>query len=157
MNKRNDITELSNEVTYHRYLINQKQISDLFKDISIAEYIAMQNISKSAVADNNSSGRTYLQDIAGRLEISIPQTSEMIGRLRDRGLVLWGHDGNGSEGTYVTITESGIKLMNQQENVLKGYYSRIIEKFGEDNLLSLLQLMKQLESVIDSELSNKGE
>ena len=76
----------------------------------------------------------------------------MIGNLRDKGLVTWSHDGNGSEGTYVTITEMGQKLLTEQEEILKAYYGKVIEKFGKDNLIQLLQLMKQLETVMSSEI-----
>ena len=82
------------------------------------------------------------------------QTSKMIERLRDAGYVLWSHDGNGSEGTYVTITESGKSILQEQEKTLKHYYSKVFEKFGKENLIQLLQLMKQLETVMSSEMEN---
>ena len=49
-------------------------------------------------------------------------------------------------------TETGEKLLSEQEQVLKKYYGNVIEKFGKQNLLSLLQLMKQLETVMSSEI-----
>lgn len=155
MTEKNDITKLSNELTYHRYMINQKQVASLFEDISIPQYIALHSIAKS-ISDKEIE-KTYLKDIADELEIPISNVSKMIAELRERGLVLWEHEGNGSEGTYVTITESGIRLMNQQQTILKNYYSRVIEKFGEDKLVLLLKLMKELEDAMDYELSDKGE
>lgn len=152
MHKVNNITELSNELTYHRYLLNQGQVHSLFKNISIQEYIALHNISLSISEKNDDSGRTYLKDIADELRLTIPQASKMIGGLRDKGLVSWTHDGNGSEGTYIIITESGLRLMQRQEAFLKDYYGRVAEKFGEDNLFTLIDLMQRLEKVMDSEL-----
>lgn len=152
MHKVNNITELSNELTYHRYMLNQGQVHSLFKDISIQEYIALHNISLSISEKNDDSGRTYLKDIADELRLSIPQASKMIGGLRDKGLVSWAHDGNGSEGTYIIITESGLGLMHRQETFLKDYYGRVAEKFGEENLITLIGLMQQLEEAMDSEL-----
>ena len=84
--------------------------------------------------------------------MTIRQTSKMVGKLRDRGLLTWSHDGNGSEGTYVTATEMGLELLSQQETALKKYYGKVIEKFGKENLLQLLYLMKQLETVMTSEM-----
>ena len=86
------------------------------------------------------------------MQLTIRQTSKMMSDLKDRGLILWSHDGDGSEGTYVTITETGEKLLSEQEQVLKKYYGNVSEKFGKQNLLSLLQLMKQLETVMSSEI-----
>ena len=64
--------------------------------------------------------------------------------------MLWSHDGNGSEGTYVTITENGQMLLNEQEEILKNFYGKVIQKYGKDNMIQLLQLLKQLETVMCS-------
>ena len=96
-------------------------------------------------------GRAYLRDLADKLHMTMRQISNMAGKLRDAGFVLWSHDGDGSEGTYVTITESGQSIIKNQEEILKAYYGHVIDKFGKDNLLQLLKLMKQLETVMSSE------
>lgn len=145
-----DIVKLSNEIIYHRYLINKNHVRDFTRKISVPEYIALYNIDMGRETSDFYSGRTYLKELAEKMQLTIRQTSRMIGDLRDRGLVLWAHDGNGSEGTYVTITESGQKLLKEQEEILKNYYGRVIEKYGRDNMIALLQSMKQLETVMSS-------
>lgn len=152
--KNNDIAKLANELTYHRYMINQKQAQTLFKDMTISEYIALHSLIGS-LSEEDGTGRVYLKDIADRLGISITAASKMAAELRDKGMVLWEHDGNGSEGTYLTVTESGIKLIEKQQDILKHYYGKIIDSFGEDNLNLLLQLMEKLENVIDDELGKE--
>ena len=147
-----DITMLSNELTYRRYLMNKDKIREFFKKVSIPEYIALHNISLGEETSSIYGGRTYLKELSEKMQLTIRQTSQMIGNLRDKGLVTWSHDGNGSEGTYVTITEMGQKLLTEQEEILKAYYGKVIEKFGKDNLIQLLQLMKQLETVMSSEI-----
>jgi hypothetical protein len=52
----------------------------------------------------------------------------------------------------VTITPAGRELYQQQETMIRTYYGKVIEKFGADNLVSLLNLMKELETVMSSEL-----
>ena len=152
-----DIVKLTNEITYHRYLMNKGQIRDFFKQLSIAEYIALHYISLDSEMSEIYSGRTYLKELAEKMQLTIRQTSKMVGDLRDRGLVLWSHDGNGSEGTYVTITETGQRLLDEQEEVLKNYYGKVIEKYGKENMIQLLCLMKQLETVMSSTLEEMEE
>lgn len=147
-----EIAKLSNELTYRRYLMNKDQVRSFYKELSVSEYIALHNIQQTGEIMDIYSGRTYLKDLADKMQLSIRKTSKMVGKLRDRGLVVWSHDGNGSEGTYVTITDSGKNLLEQQETVLKEYYGRVIEKYGKENLIQLLQLMKQLETVMSSEM-----
>ena len=147
-----DTASLSNELTFRRYIMAKDQLRKLFKEISMSEYIALHIISGSNENSAIDSERTYLKELADRMQLTIRQTSQMVGTLKDKGLLLWSHDGNGSEGTYVTITERGQKLFEEQEAVLKTYYGRVIEKYGKENLVLLLQLMKQLETIMSSEM-----
>lgn len=149
---KDDITKLSNELTYRRYLMNKDQLRKLFKELDVPEYIALHCISTTNETSAIYSGRTYLKELADKMQLTIRQTSKMVANLRDKGLLKWSHDGNGSEGTYVTITEMGQKLFREQEITLKDYYGRVIEKYGKENLILLLQLMKQLETVMSSEM-----
>lgn len=152
MAEKTDVIKLSNELIYQKYLFNREQIKDIFTKMSIPEYIALQYIAMEEKDLDIYSGRTYLKDLSVKLQITMRQTSKMIEGLRDMGYVVWSHDGNGSEGTYVTITESGKTLLKEQEEAMKRYYSKVFDKFGRENLIQLLQLMKQLETVMSSEM-----
>lgn len=154
MEKNTDVIKLSNELTYQRYLFNREHIKDIFMKMSIPEYIALHHIAQEEETSDIYSGRTYLKDLSVKLQITMRQTSKMIEHLRDMGYVVWSHDGNGSEGTYVMLTDSGKKLLSEQEETMKCYYSKVFDKFGKDNLIELLQLMKQLETVMCSEMEN---
>ena len=152
VNKTPDVLKLSNELMYRRYLLNKDQLRNFFKELSIPDYIALHIIQETEELTEIYEGRTFLKDLAEKMQMTIRQTSKMVGNLRDRGLLLWSHDGNGSEGTYVTITESGKKLLKNQEQILRDYYGKVIEKYGKENLIQLLRLMKELETVMSSEL-----
>ena len=146
-----DIGKLSHELTYHKYLLNNDKIRSFFQKLSIPEYLAMHIIKESEQTDRIYAGRTYLKDIADKMQRSVRQTSRMVKTLQERGLVAWSHDGDGSEGTYVTITEAGSRMLQEEEEALKKYYGRVITSYGRENLLHLLQLMKQLETVMSTE------
>lgn len=152
VNRTPDILKLSNELMYRRYLLNKDQLRSFFKELSIPDYIALHIIQETEEFTEIYEGRTYLKDLAEKMQMTIRQTSKLVGNLRDRGLLLWSHDGNGSEGTYVTITESGKKLLKNQEQILRDYYGKVIEKYGNENLIQLLRLVKELETVMSSEL-----
>ncbi len=149
-----DILKLSNELTYRRYLFNKDQIGNFFRNLSIRDYIALHIIKETGESTDIYSGRTYLKDLAEMMHLTMRQISKMVGHLKDQGLLVWSHDGNGSEGTYVTITELGEESILKQEIILKEHYGKVIEKYGKDNLIQLLNLMKQLETVISSEMED---
>ena len=146
-----DTLKLGNELTIRRYLFNKMQVNQV---LSVPDYIALHIIKETESKEDIYAGKTYLKDLAEKMKLSIRQTSKLVGKLKDSGLVVWSHDGNGSEGTYVTITESGRTLLREQEEAMKRYYGKVFDKFGKENLIQLLQLMKQLETIMSSEIES---
>lgn len=126
------------------------------KGLSITDYIALHIIDNTESEEDIYQGKSYLKDIAEKMRLTIRQTSRMVGVLKERGLVKWMHDGDGSEGTYVTMTADGHKLLEDNREIIKEYYGKVINRFGKENLIELLNLMKQLETVMDSELEEMG-
>ena len=151
MKKLNDITELSNKLTYHSYILSKEQVETLFKDITVPEYIALEEINSSI-----ENGKIYLSEISENMKITISKASKLARGLKDKGLVKWSHDGNGSDGTYISFTDSGILKMQTQEKILKEYYGRVAQRFGKDRLVTLLSLMSELENVMSDELDDIG-
>ncbi|MDY2819952.1 MAG: MarR family transcriptional regulator [Hominisplanchenecus sp.] len=150
--EKNEVRELSNELLYRRYLMNKGTIREIFHKMTIQEYLALHMIAEESRNLVIYSGRTYLKDLAERMQLTVRQVSKMVRELKDRGMVFWSHDGDGKDGTYVTITETGQKLLEEQEAVLKDYYGKVIHKFGKENLIELLQLMQQLETIMSCEI-----
>lgn len=149
--KENVVIPLTKEWIYHRYLLSRDKLHHLLKTLSLEEYIALQQILN--IGDENSiyGGRVYLHDLADKMQLSMKGTSTMVKKLQDRGCVAWSHDGDGSEGTYVTITETGVKLIRDHDEKVHKYFGNVIHRFGEENMMQLLNLMKQFEAVMSSE------
>ena len=152
-----ELERLSHELTYRRYMMDRGKIRSLFKNIRIPEYIALYSIAQDGENSSIYGERTYLQELSEKMQLSMRQTSKMAGDLRDRGLVTWSHDGNGKDGTYVTITESGRQLLEKQETIVKEFYGRVIDSFGKENLIRLLHQMKELETVMTREIEQMEE
>ena len=138
-------------------MMDRGKVRSLFKNIRIPEYIALYSIAQDGENSSIYGERTYLQELSEKMQLSMRQTSKMAGDLRDRGLVTWSHDGNGKDGTYVTITESGRQLLEKQETIVKEFYGRVIDSFGKENLIRLLHQMKELETVMTREIEQMEE
>lgn len=147
-----EIEELSNELTYQRYLVNNSHLRDFFRKVSVPEYIALHKIAAESDVTEDGTRKTYLKELAEKMHLTIHRTSKMVEKLTDQGLLLWQHDGKGSQGTYVTITGTGQKLLEEQEQFLREYYGKVIGKFGKENVQQLVLLMRQLEQVMSEEL-----
>ena len=150
----NDITY---ELIYQRFLINNEKLRKHLTDLTVEQYMALHIIAGKNPADPVYAGRTYLNDLSVSLKMSIHRTSKIVAALRDKGLITWSHDGDGADGTYALITPEGRIFIDNQEKNLKDYYERVIRKFGRGNIIKLLQMMKELETVLNSELEETEE
>ena len=139
-----DITKLSNEFTYRKYMMSRDSVRHLFSKLSVAEYVALQSIEAISGDSAIYGGKAYLTDLSVRMQMSIRKTSKAVRDLRDRGYVKWSHD--------VTITDAGAKQLHAQETIIKDFYGNVINKFGKENMINLLILMKELDTVMESEI-----
>ena len=144
--------EITHELIYQRFLVSNEHLRRYLTDLTVEQFLVLDLVSKKDKDDPVYAGRTYLNDLSETLRISIHKTSKIVASLRDRGLVTWSHDGDGADGTYVLITEQGTSLIKKQEKRFNDYYERVIKKYGQENMVKLLQMMKELETVMSSEL-----
>ena len=60
-------------------------------------------------------------------------------------------------GEVVPVMSLRLKMgLEDNKEIIKEYYGKVINRFGKENLIELLNLMKQLETVMDSELEEMG-
>lgn len=76
VNKTPDVLKLSNELMYRRYLLNKDQLRNFFKELSIPDYIALHIIQETEELTEIYEGRTYLKDLAEKMQMTIRQTSK---------------------------------------------------------------------------------
>ena len=145
---KNTINKLAYDLTYQRYLLNKDKANYLFNDLSVGDYVVLHTV--LCFED-----KAYLEKLGEKLNLSISKMSNVATNLKNRGLVIWSHDGDGSEGTYLTVTETGLKLMDKQENKLKNYYERVINRFGLKNTVDLIGKMTALETIMEEEMENE--
>lgn len=157
MQEKTEISKLAYELTYHSHLLNRDKNRSLFTQLGIPEYILLHSVSQVASEPSGAPGRAYLKELSQQMGMPMPRLSNMAGRLKEQGLVQWSHDGKGTDGTYLVITDSGRKAMDRQEALLTDYYSRVIGKFGKENLARLVQQMIALEKIMDEEFISGGE
>ena len=145
---KNTINKLAYDLTYQRYLLNKDKANYLFNDLSVGDYVVLHTV--LCCED-----KAYLEKLGEKLNLSISKMSNVATNLKNRGLVIWSHDGDGSEGTYLTVTETGLKLMDKQEDKLKNYYERVINRFGLKNTVDLIGKMTALETIMEEEMENE--
>lgn len=149
MDKTLELSKLSNELITRKYIFNKIEAK---RKLSTQDYIIMHIIADTNIDHSIFGGKTYFKDISEKMNLTIRQTSKLVNELKNKGLIKWMHEGDGSNGTFVEITDEGRKLFEEERIRLEEFYGHVIEKFGVDNMRQLLNLMKQLETIISGAL-----
>lgn len=152
MNTKYDIANLIYELIYHRYMLNKDMA--LFDELSLHEYIILHHFVKRK---DGHTEKLYLSNLAEEMSLTIHQVSRMIFRLKERGFVIWKHDDNGAEGTYITVTDTGTGYLEKQEKKLYEYYEKIINTFGKEEMMRMLTEMSRFEQIAEKVCSKEGE
>lgn len=149
MDKTLELSKLSNELITRKYIFNKIEAK---RKLSTQDYIIMHIIADTHISHSIFGGKTYLKDISEKMNLTIRQTSKLVNELKNKGFIKWMHEGDGSNGTFVEITDEGWKLFEEERIRLEEFYGHVIERFGVDNMRQLLNLMKQLETIISGAL-----
>ncbi|MBP5649403.1 MAG: winged helix-turn-helix transcriptional regulator [Clostridia bacterium] len=148
----NNLFEQFKKFALSAYKLHKEQIRKLLVEMNFYEFIALKRISSvKAAPGSGKSERVYLKDISEEMNFPMRRVSQMSEELRDRGLVVWSHDGDGSEGTYLAITPSGKELVLKNEKILKQHFERIIKRYGCENMLQLFAMLKKLDELVAEE------
>ena len=148
---------IAHEITYRRYMLSKDDARSMLGDINIAEYIVLHFMCEQTENNSIYSDRIYLSEISEKLNLPIRKTSKLIREMKGKNLINWDHDGDGKDGTYVTLTEHGKGVYEETDGKLREFYTKVLQKFGKDKIIQLLQLMKEFESVMRTELEQMEE
>ena len=152
-NNQTEVAELANEITFQNYRWNRVDMHKLFQNMSSIDYSIVWILSRH-MEGKEENKKLYLKEISEQLKLPIPKVSKLVQSLQDKGLVYWRHDGKGEEGTYIQITEAGIRRAVAQQEKLQGFYNKVIQQFGKERFEQLIEEMKELEDIMNQEIAN---
>ena len=140
-------TDLSNEILFSRIMLDRNSLGWLFKDLLPGEYMLLVITGKMEKA--------YLRSLEYLTKYNMPSISKLAGRLKNKGLVIWTHDGDGSEGTYLMLTKAGEERLREMEELTAKYYARVIDQFGEDKLREFTSMARRIAELLKEEMSER--
>ena len=140
-------TDLSNEILFSRIMLDRNSLGWLFKDLLPGEYMILVITGKMEKA--------YLRSLEYLTKYDMPSISKLAGRLKNKGLVIWTHDGDGSEGTYLMLTEAGETRLQEMEEITAGYYARVIDQFGEEKIREFTSMARRIADLLKEEVSEQ--
>ncbi|MCD8231571.1 MAG: helix-turn-helix domain-containing protein [Clostridiales bacterium] len=145
--KKEDLLTLANRMIHLRYSIDSHHMDRVFREISIADYMVLYSLSKR-MGINQPETKVYLSEMSKELDIPISRVSRMVQNLQNKGYVYWEHD---SQGTYIYMSEIGSEVMIKQQQILRQFFGKVIDRLGMDEFIQTLDMMYQVEVIMESE------
>lgn len=145
-----ELMELGNRLIHLRFSLDSEHLGIIFSDISIRDYMVLVMLSRK-LGIHEPEAKVYLSEISAELNMPITQVSKLVQNLQEKGYVYWKHDEDGSHGTYIYLSETGRELIAKQQEILKGYFIKVVEQMGYEKFVQVIDLMSELETVMASE------
>lgn len=130
-----------------RLALRREELETLFPTLSTLDYGVMWLLHRCT----RETDKLYLKDLAAQLQLPIDRASKLAKALQQRGLVTWTHDGDGSEGTYLQLTQGGKDAALAQRARLTEYSRSVVQAYGEEDFLYLVQNLRRLEAILHQE------
>lgn len=121
-------------------------------EIQIVEMMIMQSIADCCLYNNNNLDVITLQK---RLHISKPAVSQTLNTLEKKGYIVREIDSCDRRKIAIAITPTGLSCFKQSKHCFEGTLTKVVERFGKDNMLELIQHLNRL-SEIYTDLKSEG-
>lgn len=145
-----ELMDLGNRLMHLRYSMDSDHLGLVFSEITLPDYMILLRFARR-MGIYKLETKIYLKEICAEMNLPMTRVSRMVQNLQNKGYVYWQHDEDGSEGTYIYLSETGAEQMRRQQNILEKYFSHIVERIGHDKVVQVLDLMEKLEGVMEEE------
>ena len=140
------IVHLLRHVVSHAMTDRLDLSSKLFQTMDSADFMLMLILARHSQADQK---KIYMKDLAEEIKLPLRRVSDIARTLASQERVSWKFDGNGDEGTYLEITESGLDVTKKQKESLETFYQKVIDKFGQDRFIQMMKDISDLEEIMN--------
>ncbi len=121
----------------------------LVNKLSFAEMIVLNHITEM-------SKDITVSNLSEDLKITKAAVSKLISNIEEKGFVERVEDKNDRRITHIAITPEGLENVEHANNNMEKHSKFIYEKMGEEDMKKLIELMKKLYKIMETEKKEKG-
>ncbi len=142
-----DLVQLANQMLQIRQTIDSDHLKKIFTKISLIDFTTLKKV-YGKTTEEHITEPIYLTALSEQFGVSISQVSTGVKRLQNKGYIYWEHD---EKGTYIRLSETGHRLMGEQQEILNEYFYNVVKRIGYVRFISLIDQIKGLEEVMEEE------
>lgn len=94
-----------------------------------------------------------VSELAKSIRATMPGVSRMLSSLEDKGIIERRIDPSDRRNTLVYITKDGADKIKGYVQRLDTYLDVVFERFGEENVAKIMELMSQISEIAEEELN----
>jgi DNA-binding MarR family transcriptional regulator len=129
------------------------RLASIFPGISFTDFTTL-----SAIYHNEkNSGCIQISKIAKILEVAPPAVSRSLKGLEDRNFIIRSIDKEDRRNIYVEITEEGIAILKETENIMSNVYENVYDKMGADEMQQMAHSLETFYDLCKAEIEKKKE
>lgn len=127
------------------FFLDNFNVDRVFNTIQRADYVILYYIQsrKEAAPDE----KVYLAALAEAMHLSVNQLSKAVGKLQDKGYVIWQTDDEAGR-TYVELTSRATELMAAERSWIKRCYEDIRTEIGDEELARTAQNLQRIATIL---------
>ncbi len=148
----NDITKeelvkLAGQMLQIRSTIDSDHLRRIFSKISLADYTILRKVYGNTTEEHIKEP-IYLALLAEKYNVPISQVSNAVKKLQTKGCIYWEHD---RKGTYIRLSETGHRLMQEQQEILNEYLYNVVKRIGYVRFIQIVDSIRSMEEIMDEE------
>lgn len=147
MENKQELQAYSKRRGINGYMRSREYLRKIFGKMSLPDFMMLQSIFVLAEESDFEDKRIYMKKLAESMRLTIPEMSKVVTLLQDKGYILWKHDADGHEGTYIVVSESGIRLFREQKQILKQYLESVVKEYGKENTEEFMIMFHKFEEI----------
>lgn len=128
------------------FFVETFNVDRIFNSVKRADYLFLYYIEHCSKSSKHETG-AYLWELAETMELSIKEISKAVSNLHDKGYVEWKTNAEKSK-TYVELTATAVKLMDEERAYMKRCYDEIQNTVGWEEVARMAATMKRITGVL---------
>lgn len=134
------------------FRFKQLNISSIMPDLSKGEFDILLAIKDSG---DKRDGKVHVSKIVEMRHCSASAVSRTLRTLDTKGYIMRSSDVNDRRSTYVNLTESGMSILDETEEIMDGFFESVLDKMNPDDIYILNEYISKLYEVCKEEIKKR--
>ena len=143
-----DKNQLRDEIIQNLIYPRKLPYAVFLEEISMAEFMLMASV---ITYENDTGTHAVVNELASRLEVTVPAVSRSLKKLEEKGLVKRICNEECRRNTFVKILPKGKELFEYNRNTVEYMVDKLVSSLTPEEIEASIQFNKKVATIMDKE------